>query len=178
MPAPTKKTKSRKLGDVDKVSEYKSKYANVYFVENASIPNSSLQALRKGVDGKVLFIKRGMFEKSYPNVKIPGNFFLVFSNADLKEFIESFTYPDYLEESGCSPKDVVIPSGVVRKEKLAEFLPQASMQGTNLVLGEDALVCKEGEIISREKSEILRILGEKLGETHFKILNVMNTSEL
>ncbi|KAI5155055.1 hypothetical protein ENBRE01_3485, partial [Enteropsectra breve] len=55
---PLKKSKEKRTSDCDKIEEYSQKYNTLFIIQNAAVPNKSLQELRAAINGKVIFVKK------------------------------------------------------------------------------------------------------------------------
>lgn len=172
----TKKSKEQKRSDIDKVKEYKDKYESIYFIENTDIPSNDIQNLRKAVDGKIIFVKKSIFQKIFPSCNFSENYFLIFTND--KQPIEEFKYVDYAVKGNIAPQDVIVNKGVVKKEKLLPYLKNTVIEGSNRVLVEDFMVCKENDVLNEDQAAILKILGYKFGSSKLNILDGRSTSEI
>ena len=174
----TKKSKTRRMSEMGRVEENKAAFSTVYFVENIDIPSTDIQALRKLLRGKVLFVKKTMFQKMYPSCDYPNNYFLVFGEEGDKKIIEDFEYPDYGKAGDKAVRPVSIKAGVVREKKLHGLLKNLATEGSNKILQESLDVCKEGDVLDSEQAQILRIRGERVVRSHMAIIDIKPAKEI
>ncbi|KAI4291618.1 mRNA turnover protein 4 [Pancytospora philotis] len=173
-----KKQKEKQRSDVDKIKELLAEYPVLHVVLNADIPNVSIQALRGAIEGKVLFVKKAIFQREYPSFSIGDNFFLIFAKENLSSTIEGMAYPDYLKEGESATERVVVPAGVVRSARVASLIGNTIKQGGNTVLLEEAVVCEEGAAVDEKQVQILKALGRRMGSSTLKVLDVKMASDL
>lgn len=168
----SKKLKEKKLSDVERVKEYSKAYSTAYFIKQDEIPNISLQELRKIVNGKIIFPKKSIFKKAFPEFNFDNSFFIIFTNDDLSELLTQFTFPSYLAAGETANEQVVLNAGIVRNERMAELIGETELRGAKNYLNEDRVVCEEGTAIDAKAAEILRIMGKKMGNSSLEILDV------
>lgn len=178
MKAVVKKLKQKKRSDIEKIKDTLSDYPFVHIVENSDIPNPAIQKMRTTLDGKVLFIKKAIFQKEYPCFQLTENYFLIFGKDNITQQIEAFVYPDFLQAGGSAPEHVVVPAGIVRNPRVAALLPNTVMQGGNRVLLEDFVVCEENAQITDKQAQILQAMGTRLGQSSLKVLDVKGREDL
>ncbi|KAI5168700.1 mRNA turnover protein 4 [Pancytospora epiphaga] len=173
-----KKLKEKKRNEIEEIKEIATIYPIVHVVVNSDIPNNSIQQIRNTVKGRVLFVKKSLFQHKYPAFKFDENYFLVLASENIQKSIESTEFPDYLKTGEVSTETVVIPAGVVKDEGMAELLTETVMQGGNTVLLKDEVVCKEGEIVNEKGARILRKLKRRLGKSTLKVIAVKELEAL
>lgn len=174
----SKKLKEKRRSDVDRVKEYLEMYSHVHTIQNNSLPNTVIQTIRSGVDGKLLFVKRSMLQKQYPGLRFDGSCFLLFSNENLTEKLGEFMYPDFLKAGEHIDQRIAIPAGILRNEKLVPMLDEAVPQGANSVLVNEYVVCEEGDVLTEKQAKILQILGNKFAQSNLHILSIQDSASL
>ena len=174
----SKNAKDKKMSDLEKVKEYKEKYTNVYFIENTDISNVSIQSLREAIDGKVLFIKKAIFQKIYPECTHSENYFLVFGTEDIKESLENFEFASFPKIGEVVEESVLIKAGLIRNEDLIPYLNNLIIEGNNYTLTQDFQVCNGGDALNEKQASILKILGYRIGKSKLNIIDIKQTTEM
>lgn len=177
MKAIAKKLKEKKRSEVDKIKEIAATYPVVHVVLNSDIPNKAIQQIRGDVRGRVVFVKKSMFQREYPAFQFSENYFLVLAAGNIQEALEATAFPDYIEAGGVAAQHVAVPAGVVKNERLAELLDETVMQGANTILLKEFVVCNEGDVVGEKQAKILRVLGKRLREGRLKVLAVRELAD-
>lgn len=173
-----KKSKEEKVNELQKIKDYLTKYSTLVIVENKDIQNKCLQKLRSMLDGKVVFAKKSLLQREYPQLNFEKNFFMVFINDEEVEKLKGFEYATFLAPGDISPVDITIPTGIIRNKKLIGLLTPVGSQGAHTLLLEDFKVVSEGEAAENKACEILNIQGQRLAYAKLNFLEVMETKKL
>lgn len=174
----SKKSKEDKHGKLEKTQEYLKNYNTLAIVENSDIQNQCLQKLRGWLNGKVVFVKKSLLQRKYPELAYKENFFLVFTNEEELEKLAAFEYEGFLNAGDASSANIVISAGLVRNRKLLPFLQPIENKGANSYLLEDYQVISEGQIATNETAEILKIRGYRLAKRRLSILSTFRSNAL
>lgn len=172
-----KKLKEKKLNEIDRVKEIAASCPLVHVVVNSDIPSQSIQHIRNTVKGRVVFVKKALFQREYPAFRFDENYFLVLAAENIQKSLEEATFPDYIEAGGVATQRIAVPEGVVENRRLAGLLDGAVIRGTNAVLPKEFVVCSEGDVVNKKQARILRVLGKRLGVGHLKVLAVKELAD-
>lgn len=174
-----KKSKEKKLSDVEKFEDKLNQYPIVVALENTDLKNNLLKTIRNEIENTTtLFVKKSFFLKKYHIKELEEtNFVLVFTDAQGLEKLKEYKYEDFLEEGDVSPKEVTIKKGIIKDKTLAEFLPTLTKDNLEY-LEEDYKVVSEGEEVGEKQCEILRILKNKLKERPIRIISIFESFKL
>lgn len=173
-----KKSKEEKLESIRKIQEYLGKYNTVVVVENTDIRNQCLQKLRLLLNGKVLFAKKSLLQKSYPQLSFGKSFFLVFVDDAELEKVSSFKYSAFMKVGEAAPADLIIPAGVVKNAKLASMLRPIEKKGSTFHLLEDFKVLSKGQLADERAVEILKARDIRATERSLAIIEQFGSDEL
>lgn len=178
MVKPAKKSKAEKIGGVQKIADCLYKYGTVAFVENADIQNTCLQALRSAIGGKVVVVKKAIFQRAYPSVNFEQNYFLVLTAQSELEKLKAFKHNTFLEAGDICPETVVVRAGVIRNAKLADYVKPIERKGANTLLLQDFVICESGDVLQESQAKILKIMGNRLGSRTLNILGIKDSRDL
>lgn len=178
MAKPTKKSKAEKISEVQKIGDYLSKYDTVVFVENTDIQSTCLQALRSTIDGKVVVVKKTMFQRAYSGVNFEQNYFLVLTSQSELENLRAFRHNAFLEAGDICPETVVIRAGTIGNAKLADYVKPVERKGATTLLLQDFVVCESGNALQEAQAKILRIRGDRLGSRALNILDIKDSRDM
>ncbi|KAI5149350.1 hypothetical protein ENBRE01_0855, partial [Enteropsectra breve] len=162
----------------DKIEEYSQKYNTLFIIQNAAVPNKSLQELRAAINGKVIFVKKSILMRKYSKINMDGECFLIFADEEDEAKIKDFRYPCYASENDVSASSVVIPVGRIQNTKLLEFLDNVEEKGTNHFLTKEFLVCDENQKLDAKQAQILQAMGIRFGTAALKIAEIVSCKEL
>lgn len=175
MKIPSKKLKEKKLSDLEKAAEYAEKYPIIHVVQNSDMPNEAIQAIRKEIEGRVLFVKKSLFQRKYPAFNFEENYFLVFAAENVSDRLMAVAYPDFAREGETVSERVAIPAGVLRNKRVADLLEDAVPQGSNFVVANERVVCESGDCVTEEQAGLLRALGKRLGRSYVRVIAVRDS---
>lgn len=174
----SKKEKTVKLDELEKMKEYVKQYDTVVIVENNDIQNVCLQTLRSSIEGKVVFAKKSILQRYFPALCSDKNFFLIFTNSSEVDKIRSFNFVSFLEAGDSVSENIVISAGLIKNPKLHPFLKPLEHKGANVYLTQDFIVASAGEPLDEKAAKILRIRGERLIQKPITILDAIETKSL
>jgi large subunit ribosomal protein L10 len=172
--------KNREL--LEQAKQLGRQYEIVGVVEVNSLPALQFQRIRASLKGKseVLIMKRNIldffleeFENSYPGItkmaeKVHGTMGLIFTNENpfaMYKLAQKSKSPAPAKAGAVAPKDVVVPAGPTGFSpgpiigELGAFKIKAGINQGKVEIKEDAVVAKEGEVISEKLAGILTRMG-------------------
>lgn len=173
-----KKTKEAKVNDIKKCEQYLEKYDTVVFIENNDIQNTCLQSLRSLISGKIMVLKKTLFQRMFLNVSFSQQYFVVFVDKSEVEKLKTFEYKSYIEPGEVATETVIIKSDVVRNKKLIDYLKPLESQGANTLLTEDFVVCEKGDEVDSKQASILKILGNRIVSRPLNILEIRLSKDM
>ncbi|ELA42251.1 uncharacterized protein VICG_00650 [Vittaforma corneae ATCC 50505] len=174
----SKKSKEEKIEGVRKIQAYLSKYSTVVVVENTDIKTQCIQRLRSLLRGKVIFAKKSLLQKNYPQLSFEKSFFLIFIDGSELEKVISFKCNTFIKAGEVSPVDFVISAGIVKNPKLASILMPIEKRGSMFHLLEDYKVLSEGQPADEKATEILKAKDIRPMERNLTILGQFESKEL
>ncbi len=178
MPKITKKEKTVKLGEIEKITEYLKTFDTIAVVENIDFQNTCIQSLRTSIEGKIIFSKKSLLQRYYPSLCFDKNYFLIFTNGSEIEKIKSFNFLTFLEAGDLVSEDIVIPAGLIKNQKLHTYLKPLDIKGANTYLTADFKVVEAGNEIDEKAATILKIKGERLVHKPIKIIEILETKNI
>ena len=163
--------------EVEELAKKMSKSKVVGIVNIEGIPSKQLQQMRKSLKSKaeIKVSKKNLITRAFEKAKLKGmtehlngSLGLVFSDSDpfkLSKIIESGKISAPPKAGSVSPQDIVVPAGdtslppgpVIGDLQQAKI--KAKIEGGKIVITEDSLVVKEGDVISPEVASALARLG-------------------
>lgn len=178
MTKPSRKSKAERIADVQKIKDHLAGHDTVVFVENTDIRNMCLQSLRSSIAGKVMVVKKTLFQREYPSVNFEQNYFLVLTSQSELEKLKAFKHSAFLEAGDISPETVVIKAGTVRNPKLANYVEPIERNGAVTSLLQDFVVCEKGDALEEAQARILKMKGDRLGLRSLSILGICDAKDL
>jgi len=163
--------------EVEELAEKMSKSRVVGIVNIEGIPSKQLQQMRKSLKNKaeIRVSKKNLITRAFEKAKLKGmtehlngSLGIVFSDSDpfkLNKIIESGKISAPPKAGSISPQDIVVPAGdtslppgpVIGDLQRADI--KAKIAGGKIVVTEDSLIVKEGDVISPEVASALARLG-------------------
>ncbi|KAL6121035.1 hypothetical protein NUSPORA_02114 [Nucleospora cyclopteri] len=141
MSKPTKKSKDKKLNDLQKVDEYLQTHQMLLVVDKNDITNHDMEELKNFISNhlnqsnsndqeqndnlsfKILTVKQRMLMKKFPKISVSGNFFLLFlSTSNALDNIKNFQFSDFATEGLQAVEPKSISKGEVSSKKIATVL--------------------------------------------------------
>jgi len=166
-----------KSKEVEELAKKMSKSKVVGIVNIEGIPSKQLQQMRKSLKSKaeIRVSKKNLITRAFEKAKLTGmtkhlngSLGIIFSDSDpfkLSKIIESGKISAPPKAGSVSPQDIVVPAGdtslppgpVIGDLQQAKI--KAKIEGGKIVITEDSLVVKEGDVISPEVASALARLG-------------------
>jgi len=163
--------------EIDELAEKMSKSKVIGLVNIESIPSKQFQRMRKSLKGKasIRVAKKNLIKRAFEKAKLnemkeylDGSLGVIFSDSDpfkLNKILESSKISAPPKAGSISPKDIVVPAGdtplppgpVIGELQNAKV--KAKIQGGKIVITEDSLVAREGDVITPEVATVLTRLG-------------------
>jgi len=163
--------------EVEELAKKMSKSKVVGIVNIEGIPSKQLQQMRKSLKDKaeIRVSKKNLITRALEKAKLKGmtehlngSLGIVFSDSDpfkLSKIIESGKISAPPKAGSISPQDIMVPAGdtslppgpVIGDLQRAGI--KAKIEGGKIVVTEDSLVVKEGDVISPEAASALARLG-------------------
>ncbi|MBU4267147.1 MAG: 50S ribosomal protein L10 [Candidatus Altiarchaeales archaeon] len=163
--------------EVEELAKKMSKSKVVGIVNIEGIPSKQLQQMRKSLKSKaeIRVSKKNLITRAFEKAKLTGmiehlngSLGLVFSDSDpfkLNKIIVSGKISAPPKAGSVSPHDIIVPAGdtslppgpVIGDLQQAKI--KAKIAGGKIVITEDSLVVKEGDVISPEVASALARLG-------------------
>ncbi|NIO22448.1 MAG: 50S ribosomal protein L10 [Candidatus Aenigmarchaeota archaeon] len=183
----------KKIEDVKKVAGELKKYPVIGLLDMFKLPSKQLQEMRDKLKGKakIKMVRKSILKRAMEGVekkgikelemKIQNQPALLFSDADpfeLARIIESSKSFGSAKEGDIAPKDIVVKAGKTNLRagpvigELQRIKIPAGVEGENIVIKEDAVVAKEGEIIEKNVADVLMKLGVEPIEISLNLLAV------
>ncbi len=163
--------------EVDELAKKMSKSKVIGIVNIEGIPSKQLQQMRKSLKSRaeIRVSKKNLITRAFEKAKLEGmtkhlngSLGIVFSDSDpfkLNKIIVSGKISAPPKAGSISPQDIVVPAGdtslppgpVIGDLQQAKI--KAKIEGGKIVITEDSLVVKEGDVISPEAASALARLG-------------------
>jgi len=179
-----------KINTVEDLAMRMSKSRIVALVSISNIPSRQLQKMRKSLIGSAVLkvsrnnLIRKAFEKT--GIKdmenyIKGSTGLIFSDLDpfkLKKLLEKGKTSAPIKPGQVAPDDIVVPAGDTQLppgpviSELQSSGIKAKIEGGKIVITEDSLAAKKGDVISPQLASILARLGIEPMEIYLKLMAV------
>ncbi|KAF9763489.1 Ribosome assembly factor mrt4 [Nosema granulosis] len=174
-----KKTKAKKLNDLEKFEEMLKQHPCAVAVENTDLKNNLLKSIRQEIENtSTLHVKKNFLIKKYKTEELEDkNFVFVFTDQKGIEKLKEYKYEAFLEEGDISPEEVVVKKGIIKDKALAEQLPTLTKDNLEY-LEEDYKVVSAGEKVEKKQCEILKLLKKKLKEEPIKIISIFESEKL
>ncbi len=176
----------------ERIRDLVKKYKIVGVVDVTGLPAPQFQEIRRKLKGRaeVLIVKKNIvrivlteFNKHYKNISelseyLSGVCGLIFTNENpfkIYKFIQQNKSSAPAKPGQVAPRDIVVKAGPTSFApgpiigELGSLKIKAGIEGGKVVIKEDALVAKEGEVISPKLAEILTRLDIKPMEVGLNI---------
>jgi len=168
-----------KTKEVDNLAKVASKSRVVGLVSIKNIPSNQLQKMRKALKGTadIKIAKNSILQRSLKKAKmdalkehIHGPTAIISTNLDpfkLSRFLKSKRTPAYAKGGDKANKDIIIPAGDTPFApgpiigELQKVGIKAQIKSGKIVVTEDSLVVKAGEVISSDLANVLTRLDIK-----------------
>jgi len=166
-----------KIKEVENLAERISKSKVVGLVNISGIPSRQFQQMRKGLRGKaeIKVTKNSVMKRAFEKTKlkdlgeyIQGSMGIVFTDLDpfkLNKLMKSTKTTAPAKPGSIANKDIVVPAGDTPFKpgpiigELQRVGIKAKIEGRKIVVTEDSLVVREGEVISADLANVLTRLG-------------------
>jgi len=163
--------------EVNELAEKMSKSKVIGLVNIENIPARQFQRMRKSLKGKaeIRISKKNLIKRAFEKAKLKGmtehltgSLGVIFSDSSpfkLNKILESSKISAPPKAGSMSPKDILVPAGDTSLApgpiigELQNARVKAKIQGGKIVVTEDSLVAKEGDVISPEVATVLTRLG-------------------
>ncbi|NUN11317.1 50S ribosomal protein L10 [Candidatus Micrarchaeota archaeon] len=190
-------SKQQKIDSVKNISEDLKKFKTVAIASNASLPAKSYNQIKKKASGKAkidfarhtLLLRALDSKPEYADLKkyLGNGSVLLLSDLDAFKLYKLFKQSKIqaaAKAGQIAPNDIVIPAGetnlppgpVLTDLKNAKI--KAKIQGPKVVITDDAVVAKKGEVITPQVANILSKLGVKPMEIGLEVKAVFDNGML